>query len=173
MPPDVVKELGFLTLGTRFRRIGDALQAQAQVMLASAGMDMPAAHFPMLAALDRLGPLNVSELAQAVGVSQPVVSRSLLGLQAAGLVDSTPMAGDRRVRSVRLSRKGLALVRRAKKTTWPAIEAAVSQACRPLSGSLLVQLAALEAALAQAPLQDRAATAAIAPGATARKRHSP
>jgi DNA-binding MarR family transcriptional regulator len=131
---------------------------------------MPAAHFPMLAALDRLGPLNVSELAQAVGVSQPVVSRSLLGLQAGGLVDSTAMAGDRRVRSVRLSRKGLALVRRAKQTTWPAIEAAVSQACQPLAGSLLDQLSALEAALMQSPLQERAAAASLALRLPARKR---
>ena len=167
---DVVKELGFLTLGTRFRRIGETLQAQAQVLLASSGMSMPAAHFPLLAALDRLGPLGVSELSQAVGVSQPVVSRSLLGLQARGLVESNPMATDRRVRRVRLSRKGRELVKHAKHAVWPLIEAAVAQACKPLEGSLLEQLAALEDALQQVPLLHRATNFAAAPPAPARRK---
>ena len=32
MIEDVVKELGFLTLGTRFKRIGEALQAQTLML---------------------------------------------------------------------------------------------------------------------------------------------
>lgn len=84
MTHDVVKELGFLTLGTRFKRIGESLQAQA--LLASSGMDMPAGHFP----------------------------------------------------------------------------AAVAQAGEPLEGSLLGQLAALEAALQRTPLLQRAAAATAA-----------
>jgi DNA-binding MarR family transcriptional regulator len=167
---DVVKELGFLALGTRFKRIGESLQAQAQALLASNGMDMPAAHFPLLAALDRLGPLGVSELSQAVGVSQPVVSRSLLGLESNGLVDSTPVAADRRVRCIRLSRKGRELVRHAKSAAWPAIEAAVAQACKPLKGPLLDQLSALEAALEQTPLLQRAAAASSVPPTSSRRR---
>ena len=167
---DIVKELGFLTLGTRFKRIGESLQAQAQELLSSNGMNMPAAHFPLLAALDRLGPLGVSELSLAVGVSQPVVSRSLLGLEATGLVESKSVATDRRVRRIRLSRKGRELVRHAKQAVWPVIEAAVAQACEPLKGSLLDQLATLEAALEFAPLRQRAADAAAAPPAPARRR---
>jgi DNA-binding MarR family transcriptional regulator len=170
MPRDVVRELGFLTLGTRFKRIGESLQAQAQALLASNGMDMPAAHFPLLAALDRLGPLGVSELSQAVGVSQPVVSRSLPGLEASGLVESGPVTADRRVRSIRLSRKGRRLIQHARHAVWPIIEAAVAQACRPLRGSLLDQLAALEAALEQAPLLQRAADIPAVPPASPRRR---
>lgn len=166
---DVVKELGFLALGTRFKRIGESLQAQAQALLVSNGLDIPAAHFPLLAALDRLGPLGVSELSQAVGVSQPVVSRSLLGLEANGLVESTSVAADRRVRCIRLSRKGRKLVRHAKRAVWPVIEAAVAQACKPLKGSLLEQLSALEAGLEQTPLLQRAAAASSTPPSTFRR----
>jgi DNA-binding MarR family transcriptional regulator len=167
---DVVKELGFLTLGTRLKRIGESLQAQAHELLASHGMDLPAAHFPLLAALDRLGPLGVGQLSQAVGVSQPVVSRSLVGLEASGLVESSPAEADGRVRRVRLSRTGHALVRRAKQAVWPVVEAAVAQACKPLKGSLLEQLAALEDALEQATLRQRAVDAGAAPPARARRR---
>ena len=157
---DIVKELGFLSLGTRFKRIGDLLQAQAQALLSASGMDMPASHFPLLAALDTLGALSVSELGQAVGVSQPVVSRSLRGLEASGLVQSDVVTDDRRVRRIGLSRKGHELVRHAKRDVWPAIEAAVAQACESLDGSLLDQLAALETSLQQTSLLQRAAAAA-------------
>src|SRR5258708_19830114 len=102
---DVVKQLGFLALGTRFKRIGESLQAQAQALLMSNGVDIPAGHFPLLAALDRLGPLGVSELSQAVGVSQPVGSRSLLALAPDGLVESTPVITGRPLPCIPLNRK--------------------------------------------------------------------
>ncbi|SIQ13884.1 MarR family winged helix-turn-helix transcriptional regulator [Pseudacidovorax sp. RU35E] len=155
MIEDVVKELGHLTLGTRLRRTGELLQAQTQAVLESHGFDQPAAHFPLLAALDRLGPLSVGDLSQAVGVSQPVVTRSLKGLEDDGLVQSATGDEDRRVRRVALSRKGKGLVRRARREAWPAIEAAVAQACARARGDLLAQLAALEDALAHQPLLHR------------------
>lgn len=152
---DVVKELGHLSLGTRFRRIGETLQAQTQEMLAARGFAQPAAHFPLLAALDRLGALSVGELSQAVGVSQPVITRSLRGLEDEGLIESETAEEDRRVRRIALSRKGRGLVQRSKADAWPAIEAAVADACAGLAGDLLAQLAALEKALAETPLSQR------------------
>jgi DNA-binding MarR family transcriptional regulator len=124
-------------------------------VLAAHGFEQPAAHFPLLAALDRLGPLSVGDLSQAVGVSQPVITRSLRGLEDDGLVQSATGVEDRRVRRVSLSRKGRGLVQRARREAWPAIETAVAQACAGLTGDLLAQLAALEAALAQRPLHLR------------------
>lgn len=155
MVEDVVKVLGHLSLGTRLKRMGETLQAQTQAVLAAHGFEQPAAHFPLLAALDRLGPLSVGDLSQAVGVSQPVITRSLRGLEDDGLVQSATGAEDRRVRRVSLSRKGRGLVQRAQREAWPAIETAVAQACAGLTGDLLAQLAALEAALAQRPLHLR------------------
>jgi DNA-binding MarR family transcriptional regulator len=152
---DVVKELGHLSLGTRLKRIGETLQAQTQAVLAAHGFEQPAAYFPLLAALDRLGPLSVGELSQAVGVSQPVVTRSLLGLEDDGLVRSEMSGEDRRVRRVGLSRKGRSLVQRAQCEAWPAIEAAVVQACAGLKTDLLAQLASLEDALTERPLLQR------------------
>ncbi|MFG6467378.1 MarR family winged helix-turn-helix transcriptional regulator [Roseateles sp. BYS87W] len=155
MVQDVVRELGHLSLGTRLRRIGELLQAQTQAVLAAHGFEQPAAYFPLLAALDRLGDLSVGELSQAVGVSQPVVTRSLRGLEADGLVESAAVEGDRRVRRIVLSRAGRNLVHRARQEAWPAIEAAVAQACEGLSGPLLAQLAGLEDALAEGSLHHR------------------
>jgi DNA-binding MarR family transcriptional regulator len=156
MAQDVVKELGYLALGTRLKRLGERLQAQTQVLLESADVDLPASHFPILAALDRLGAMNVGELTEAVGMSQPGVTRLLDKLEAEGLVRSTQLAGDRRVRTIALTRSGRQLVSLSQRTIWPVIEAAVADACAGRPQPLLVALATLEEALAAAPLSIRA-----------------
>lgn len=157
MIADIVRELGYLTLGSRLKRLGERLQSQTQALLAEAEISVPASHFPLLAALDRLGPLSVGELAQAVGISQPGVSRTLENLQSDGFVASQRLKGDRRLRPIVLTKAGRQLIARSKQLTWPRIEAAVADACVGASGPLLAQLSALEEALAAAPLQIRAA----------------
>jgi DNA-binding MarR family transcriptional regulator len=160
MIEDVVRELGYLTLGSRLKRLGERLQGQAQVLLEEAGIGVSASCFPLLAALDRLGPLSVGELAEAVGVSQPGVTRLLGRLQGEGLVKSKPRTGDRRVRPIALTRAGQQLVARTQQSVWPKIEAAVAEACAEAAGPLLAQLDSLETALAAIPLNVRAARAA-------------
>jgi DNA-binding MarR family transcriptional regulator len=154
---DVVKSLGYLALGTRLKRLGERLQAQTQAVLGQAELDLPSGHFPVLAALDRLGNLNVGELTEALGVSQPGVTRLLDKLQAEGLVQSAQSEDDRRVRTIELTKAGRQLVLRAKRTVWPKIEAAVADACAGPAETLLPALAALEEALAAMPLSARAA----------------
>ena len=87
MTPDLVREFGLLTLGTRLRRLGERLQLQTQAVLAASDLTVPVSHFPLLAALDRHGALSVGSLAEAIGVSQPAVTRQLGRLQADGLVE--------------------------------------------------------------------------------------
>jgi DNA-binding MarR family transcriptional regulator len=153
---DVIKELGYLTLGTRLKRLGERLQSQTQVLLDATGTDLPASYYPILAALDRLGPANVGDLTEAVGISQPGVTRMLDKLETEGLVRSVQSADDRRVRSIELSKTGRQLVSKSKRDVWPMIEAAVAAACEGRAQSLLTALSALEEALAVAPLSVRA-----------------
>lgn len=168
MSDDLVREFGLLTLGTRLRRLGERLQQQTQVVLAAADLPVPASHFPLLAALDRDGSLSVGALAEAIGVSQPAVTRQLGRLESDGLVESLPAPGDQRLREVSLTKAGRQLVSRAKRLTWPVIEAAVADACGSQGPRLLASLAALEDALAREPLGERAGRLA-----GRRTRHAP
>lgn len=150
---DVVGALGHLALGTRLKRLGERLQSQSQTVIDAAGLAVPAGHMPVLAALDRLGPLSVGELARALGVSQPAATRMIAKLDADGWVRVRAHRDDLRVRTVATTRAGRDLVARAKREVWPRIEAAVAEACA--DGTLLARLAALEAALAAVPLATR------------------
>jgi DNA-binding MarR family transcriptional regulator len=165
---DVVRALGHLTLGTRLRRLGERLQTETQALIDRAQVEVPLAHFPALAAIDRLGPLSVGDLALALGVTQPGVTRMAGRLEADGLLASERSDGDRRVRRLALTERGQALVEDSKRDLWPVIEAAVAEACAELSGPLLAQLAGLEDALDETPLTVRAARAEGGARASAR-----
>lgn len=153
---DVVRSLGYLTLGTRLKRIGERLQAQTQRILDVHELTVPAGQFPFLAALDRLGPLPIGALADAVGVSQPAATRSLGQLAEAGIVEITQASEDQRRKSVALTKEGRRLVGVGKRVVWPMIEAAVKELCDGQAGSLLEQLAAIEDGLHERPLDRRA-----------------
>jgi DNA-binding MarR family transcriptional regulator len=156
MVDDVVEQLGHLALGTRLKRIGERLQGETTRFIAAGGLPVPASAFPLLAALDRPGGLTVGELADAIGVSQPAVTRSVTRLAFEGLVTVASESSDRRRRSVQLSEAGEEVVTRARAAVWPHVEAAVAEACDGLDGPLLAQLAALEARLDREPIDRRA-----------------
>src|SRR6476469_8878605 len=102
MVDDIVRQLGHLTLGTRLKRIAERLQSQTQHILDAHELPIQAAQFPFLAAIDRLGPITVGELADAVGVTQPAATRALAQLSDEGFVEIAQASGDQRRKSITL-----------------------------------------------------------------------
>jgi DNA-binding MarR family transcriptional regulator len=160
MSTDLLRDLGPLFLGSRLKRLAEQLQAGAGRVAAEAGLPVQPVHMPLLAALDR-GPMTVGAVVEAVGLSQPGVTRTAGQLIELGLVSSARGA-DLRQRTLSLTPAGEAVLARAKLLVWPRIEAAVTEICDGLTGPLLDQVAAIEAALTAAPLDERAARAAPA-----------
>ncbi|WP_296739872.1 MarR family transcriptional regulator [Mesorhizobium sp.] len=153
---DILRSLGFLCLGSRLKRIGEQLQADTQRVLDRLDVRIQSSQYPLLAALDRLGPLPVGELAQSLGVAQPGVTRSASLLAELGLVEVKPSNDDQRRRIVSLTASGQHLIEVAKRDVWPRIENAVAELCGDLSGPLLGQLGVIEDRLDAAPLDRRA-----------------
>jgi DNA-binding MarR family transcriptional regulator len=155
MMEDILRSLGYLCLGSRLKRMGEQLQADTQRLLDGLDVRVQSSQYPLLAALDKLGPLPVGELAQSLGVTQPGVTRSVSLLVDLGLVEATQSNDDQRRRMVSLTASGQHLVDVAKRDVWPQVENAVADLCRDLSGPLLDQLAAIEDGLATTPLYRR------------------
>lgn len=155
MIADVVREMGYLTLGSRFRRVGERLQSEVQRVLDDLDVPVQSSQFPALAAIDRLGPLTVGDLAEAIGITQPGATRVMTQLSEIGLFDVRQSSEDQRRRLISLTDKGRQLVETSKRNLWPRIDAAVAEICAELTGPLLEQLTALEHDLATTPLHHR------------------
>ena len=102
------------------------------------------------------GAATIGRLVERVGVSQPGITRSIARLIEMGLVEPLGRQRDQRFRTVQLTEKGRDLVGRSRREVFPRIEAAVDQICSALKGGLLEQLGGIEAALADASIDQRA-----------------
>ncbi|CAN5199104.1 GNAT family N-acetyltransferase [soil metagenome] len=152
---DIIRESPHLFLGSRLKRIGEAMQADVLKIVERIGLPIQPAQYPVLAALDRHGSLGVGDLVEATGVSQPGVTRTVARLVEMGLIEPAEPSSDRRRRTVRLSPQGVTAMARSRAEVWPAVEAAVVALCAELKGPLIDQLDAVEDSLADRPLHDR------------------
>lgn len=156
MVEDVIRALGHATLGSRLRRLGERLQAEAQELTGLlTGEDLPSPHHTALAALNRNGPMNIGDLAVCLGQAQPGVTRMIGKMKTAGLVIAQTDLSDRRVSTVHLTERGKKRIAELEALHWPAVEAGVASLCRQLEGSLLDQLTGLETLLNEKSLKQR------------------
>jgi N-acetylglutamate synthase-like GNAT family acetyltransferase/DNA-binding MarR family transcriptional regulator len=155
---DVLKAFGPVFLGSRLKRLGEKMQSGAAQIIADAGLPVQPTHMPLLAALNQ-GPMTIGQLVDAVGTSQPGVTRGIRQLKSLGLVGDCTVS-DMRQHLVSLTPAGAAAMARATLIIWPRIEHAVSSLCASLSDGrpdpFLDQITRIEAALAERGLADRA-----------------
>lgn len=154
---DVMQDLGALFLGSRLKRLGERMQAGAARVISGAGLDLQPAHMPLLFALDDRS-LTIGQLVQAVGISQPGVTRSIGQLVAMGLARADT-GDDQRHRTISLTANGVAALARAKVLACPQIVAGVDQLLAGRTAELLAALAEIEEALNARSLDERAAQA--------------
>jgi DNA-binding MarR family transcriptional regulator/N-acetylglutamate synthase-like GNAT family acetyltransferase len=167
MSRDVLAEMGYLALGSRLKRLAERVQAEATKSFADRGYPVQATHFPLLAALTTYGPLSVGEAVDAVGISQPAVTRIHNSLQKLGLTRTVPVKGDNRQKQIRLTAKGEALVEDMKHTMWPHVRRAAQAICDGPDTDILSQISRIEDNLQtralNARIQDELASAGGAP----------
>lgn len=157
---DVIAAMGAAFLGSRLKRLGERMQAGAAEVIADFGLPLVPAQVPVLTAL-RGGPLAIGQIAGAVGSSQPGVSRIVAQLEALGLLE-VRRGRDQRERLVALTLAGTNAIETLARDVWPRVGTAAADLYAGLSGSLLGQLGAIERALNESSLAERARR--IAPG---------
>ena len=155
MARDVLAEMGYLALGSRLKRLAERMQADATRAFADRGIPVQATHFPLLAALATYGPMTVSEAVEAVGITQPAVTRIHNSLQALGLTRAVPVKGDNRQKQIRLTAKGKALIDDMKHCLWPQVRRAAQALCDGPDTDILSQITRLEEGLQARPLHLR------------------
>lgn len=151
---DVLRDMGAAFLGSRLKRLGERMQAGAAKVIADAGLEVQPAHMPLLVALDG-NSLTIGQIVQAVGVSQPGVTRGVGQLIAMGLARAD-IGSDQRHRAISLTDSGTAVVARARLHVWPQVAEAVERLLGGRADTFLHMLADVESALAATPLDQLA-----------------
>ncbi|WP_260927298.1 MarR family winged helix-turn-helix transcriptional regulator [Novosphingobium sp. 9] len=146
-----------MTLGSRFRRLGERLQAGVAETFRDGGIGVQPAQIPVIHALGE-GPSTVGALGQRLDLSQPGITRSLGKLATDGFIEVVPGRADQRQREARLTDKGRALLTRLSAEFYADVEAAVAAICEAPAENLLAYLDRLDAALAEIPLESRIRT---------------
>lgn len=155
-------DYGSLLLGSRLRKVAEALYAGVDEVYRSAGVDLPSRCFPILFLLRDHGRLGISELAAKLGQTHPAVSQMSRKLLRHRMVRELPDPKDERRRLLSLSAHGRAVMNRLE-PVWKAIVAAAAdlESDHPLSQHLTAVDRALEArgfaARIRSRLDDRAA----------------
>lgn len=160
MARDVLAEMGYLALGSRLKRLAERMQADATRTFADRGLPIQATHFPLLSALNAYGPLSVTEAVEAVGISQPAVTRIHNSLQKLGLTKTVRVKGDNRQKLIRLTPEGEAVLEQLKHTLWPQVRRAAQTLCEGDDTDFLTWIARVEGALQERSLHTRIAEVA-------------
>ncbi len=152
---DALARMGLIALGSRIKRLGDALQAQAAAALAREADDLVPSQLVVLLDLHHAGTLTVGDLAARLGISQPAVTRMVTALKAQGRIEEAEDNSDARRSPVRLSAAGRRLVDRLERGFLVSVDAAIADVIGRAQGTLMDQIAHVEARLAEAPLTTR------------------
>ncbi|TCM18800.1 MarR family transcriptional regulator with acetyltransferase activity [Novosphingobium sp. PhB165] len=150
---DVIADLGGVYLGSRLKRLAERLQGDAARIIEDAGIGAQPGHMPLLTALDREA-MTVGQLAEAVGYSQPGVTRAIGQLTELGLVEANPGA-DLRQRLLSLTQQGEATMARVRMHVWPGVGRAVDEMCGGRTADLLDHIARIETALSESSMVER------------------
>lgn len=155
MVTDILAEHGILFLGSRLKRLADRMQADATEVLERLELGVQPSQVTLLTALDRFGPLTVTEMVKALGTSQPAVTRLAAGLVEAGLVSADRSAQDQRQKTIDFTTKGREVMERIRTRLWPPVRLAAEGLTAGLSGAFLEQVETLEANLDRRSLTTR------------------
>ncbi|WP_039885197.1 bifunctional helix-turn-helix transcriptional regulator/GNAT family N-acetyltransferase [Acidocella sp. MX-AZ02] len=161
MSGDILKERPALFLASRLKRLAERMQGDVAALGGAVGLEIQPAQYSLLATLDAYGPQTIGELSQAMGLSQPAITRNAAKLAQMGLVAIDRLHKDQRHKTVSLTARGEADMACSKALVWPQVEAAVRDLLAGMETQFLAQIDAIETALAQKPLHQRFAPAGL------------
>ncbi len=104
---DFIKELGYLAIATRMKRLTDRFMRGAIEVYQSFNIDFEPRWFALFYLLHSRGePLSISEISQSLKMSHPAVIQISQMLVKKDLIESYQDEGDRRIRRLGLTERG-------------------------------------------------------------------
>ncbi len=151
---DAIAELGELALASRLRRLSELMMREASELYGELGVDFQARWFALFHTLHRRGPMSVTQLGEALGLSHPAVGKIAEPLIRRGLVRQRKDPGDERRRLLSLTPSGTRL-RDSLEPVWEQIRGAARELLDEAGVDLLSDLRKVEAVFSERTVVDR------------------
>lgn len=154
MRKNIFNDTRGLSLGSRFRKVGDGLYQEAVKIIAEFEVDFKPKWFVVFYTIQLKETVSVTEIAHYVGISHPAVSQIIKELKKTGLVSSITDKTDERRKAVTLSATGQAIADRLA-PMWEAVETVTNQIIVATGYDVVDVMDKFEAQLEQKSLYDR------------------
>ena len=118
---DLIKELGALALASRLKRLSETMMRGVTRLYEDQQVEFHPRWFPVVYLLNQEGPMPVTAIAEALGMTHPAINQTAGQLSRYGLINSRKDRKDERKRILSLSKKGRDTVARLK-PLWDIID---------------------------------------------------
>ncbi|HYE47260.1 MAG TPA: MarR family transcriptional regulator [Caulobacter sp.] len=152
-PPDFSRQSGAAAIGARLRRLSERIDRDAARLYRESGEAFEQRWYGVVNLLSQNDALSVGELAARLGVSHASVSQIREGLDRAGLIAWESDPRNNRLRRLRLTASGRALVARLA-PLWAALNEAAMELNQEAEDALAA-IDRLERAVARRSIYDR------------------
>jgi DNA-binding MarR family transcriptional regulator len=152
---DFIKELGYLAIATRMKRLTDRFLRGAIQVYQSFDIDFEPRWFALFYLLNSRGAsLSISEIAQSLKLSHPAIIQISQMLVKKGVVESSQDDEDRRVRRLKLTNKGKELASTLQ-PIWNDFEIATARMFEGAGIDILDVVQRIESELDKEPISER------------------
>lgn len=152
---DFIKELGYLAIATRMKRLTDRFMRGAIEVYQSFNIDFEPRWFALFYLLHSRGePLSISEISQSLKMSHPAVIQISQMLVKKGLIESFQDGGDRRIRRLGMTAKGKEMAS-ALQPIWNDFEIATARMFEGAGVDMLDVIQKIERELNRASISER------------------
>lgn len=146
--------VGKVALGSRLRRLGDLLMADAERIYQLYDVELDPRWFPVFYMLSVKQQATISELAESIGQTHPAVSQVVRMMATAKVVKSEKSTADARITKVQLTKKGRVMAARLE-LQCEDVQSAVNQMFADTNSHLWSEIGAIEQELSTRNLYDR------------------
>ena len=150
----IVKQLGHLAIGTRFRMLTDSLMQDADKIYKSLDLDFEPRWFTVFYLINQKSPITVTEITEQLGYSQPAVTQIANSLTKKKLIKSVKGKVDSRKKLFTITPKGKELLLKLI-PIWQDIENAVKELMDSTGYDVLFILSKLESELDSKSIHSR------------------
>jgi DNA-binding MarR family transcriptional regulator len=153
---DWITDMGGLALGSRFRRLSDAMSGEVNKVYKKRNIALNSRHFPVLSLLHKQGKsgLSVTEMAEQLKITHVSVSQTVKQLEKQGYCSRRANKNDERVLQISLTDKANTLLEGELLAVWQVIKTVTEERLNSIDGDFWQGLASAEENLSRYSLSE-------------------